>query len=181
MARRLTPLLTLPLWAVATASVLNDHVLEILSVRGSSMSPTLSSLYHDTGARDTLLVRKYAPTTGLERGDVVAFWAPHRPDHLVVKRVVGLEGDRVTLDERRRPGAEFGARVVVPPGHVWVEGDNWRSSGDSNLYGPVSRSLITGRAVCVVWPLSRWWQRPWEEKWSTRELKTRVEPGFAMG
>ncbi|PNS21030.1 Mitochondrial inner membrane protease subunit 2 [Sphaceloma murrayae] len=33
-------------------------------------------------------------------------------------------------------GAPKGA-VRIPPGHVWVEGDNWRESGDSNYYGPI--------------------------------------------
>ena len=27
--------------------------------------------------------------------------------------------------------------VRVPFGHVWVEGDNWRKTADSNMYGPV--------------------------------------------
>ena len=101
----------------------------------------------------------------------MSFWAPHKPDHLVVKRVVGLEGDEVVMDRRRMPreaGAEGDKlrkewelmgrwnwegsdkqgkggvgqglgkrRVRVPYGHVWIEGDNWRESVDSNNYGPV--------------------------------------------
>ena len=32
--------------------------------------------------------------------------------------------------------------VVVPKGHLWVEGDNTRSSQDSNFYGPVSSEIF---------------------------------------
>lgn len=45
-------------------------------------------------------------------------------------------------------------KVVVPFGHVWVEGDNWRRSYDSCDFGPVSKSLIDGKAVRV-------WRRGW--------------------
>ena len=99
-----------------------------------------------------------------------------------------LEGDVVVLDPRRRPsrerdGADLpesrswdmwpAGRARVPEGHVWVEGDNWRKSNDSNWYGPMSRSLITGRAVAVVGPWERFWERPWEGFKS----RTRVMPG----
>lgn len=164
-------LLTLPLYCLATSILLNDHVAEILSVQGSSMSPSLSPLHHTTGDRDYLLVRKWRPTSGLQRGDVVAFWAPHRPGEMVVKRVVGMAGDRVYLDERRGGRGE----VLVPQGHLWVEGDNWRASGDSNMYGPVSASLVAGRAVCVVWPWGRIGMKPWEDRMASKGLKTRVE------
>ena len=98
---------------------------------------------------------------------------PLRPDAFAVKRVVALEGDTVILDPRRRPSEGVGGieaqawdawqgKAQVPRGHVWVEGDNWRKSRDSNYYGPISRSLISGRAVAVTWPWRRFWTRPWE-------------------
>lgn len=207
--RQYSRLLTLPLWSAAIASFLNDHFAEVLSVSGRSMSPTLSPQYHETGKRDYLLLRKHNVTKDLKRGDVIAFWAPHKREFLVVKRIIGLEGDLVWLDKRRfelrgktrdgeveelehegimRLGAQWGdnpldlhigmgarkGAVRVPPGHVWVEGDNWRESGDSNFYGPISRGLITGKAICVIWPWERCGERPWE--WARREKQgTRVE------
>lgn len=42
--------------------------------------------------------------------------------------------------------------IVVPDGHLWVEGDNPWNSNDSRNYGPVPASLIVGRVVCRVWP-----------------------------
>ena len=69
----------------------------------------------------------------------------------MVKRVVGIEGDLVRLRRNARVldrlerdglgGGEFaggaGAVVVVPKGHLWVEGDEGFHSRDSNDYGPV--------------------------------------------
>jgi inner membrane protease subunit 2 len=110
-----------------------------------------------------------ARTAGLRRGDVVSLWKPHDPRGLSIKRVLALPGDRVTRDPARRLRGGEGANalrrgmapcpegpLVVPPGHVWVEGDGWRNSFDSNDFGPVPVNLVTGRAVAIVWPPRRW-------------------------
>ena len=51
--------------------------------------------------------------------------------------------------------------VVVPPGHVWVEGEHpegSRWSVDSNTYGPIPMGLLIGKVEAVVWP---WTRRGW--------------------
>jgi len=62
-------------------------------------------------------------------------------------------------------GAETVAKagVLVPYGHVWVEGVNQAASVDSNDYGPISKSLITGVATKVLSPRGR--TMPWEQSW----------------
>lgn len=45
--------------------------------------------------------------------------------------------------------------VVVPRGHVWLEGDNAANSSDSRHYGPIPQGLIKSRAVCRLWPPNR--------------------------
>ncbi|OCK81361.1 LexA/Signal peptidase [Lepidopterella palustris CBS 459.81] len=133
-----------------------DHLFDTAPVRGASMSPTLSPLSKDSGIHDRVLLRRLQPTVGLQRGDVVTFWKPHKPEEVSIKRVVGLEGDTVVLRDREEgtegggegevvkegEGTEAGRRgrviVKVPFGHVWVEGDCWRGSFDSNDFGPVS-------------------------------------------
>lgn len=102
---------------------------------------------------------------------------PHKPDAFAVKRVIALEGDTVILDPRRRPlilpdgtamreaqaWDAWHGRATVPEGHVWVEGDNVGRSRDSNYFGPISKSLIEGRAMRVMSVRDhRWWTRPWE-------------------
>ncbi|CAK4031103.1 Signal peptidase [Lecanosticta acicola] len=157
---------------IATVIFLHDNVLQTTPVTGISMSPTLSPHYEETGAKDSILWRKYRATRNLKRGDVILFDSPTNPENVSVKRVVGLSGDEIVLDPRRRPkdfengrvsegGKRWDAmkrkgkgRVVVPEGHVWVEGDNWRKTLDSNDYGPISKALIQGKAVAKCWPLS---------------------------
>jgi mitochondrial inner membrane protease subunit 2 len=93
--------------------------------------------------------------------------SPHHPDKQVVKRVIALEGDRVyTRAPYPLPTAE------VPPGHVWVEGDGGKQSLDSHHYGPISKSLITGKIVYVVLPWSSFGTVRWDQyKGKTRVIK----------
>mmetsp|Transcript_12206 Transcript_12206/g.17028 ORF Transcript_12206/g.17028 Transcript_12206/m.17028 type:complete len:442 (-) Transcript_12206:372-1697(-) len=44
---------------------------------------------------------------------------------------------------------------TIPPGHVWVEGDNPLDSLDSRHYGPIPLSALRGRLVMRLWPLWR--------------------------
>ena len=53
----------------------------------------------------------------------------------------------------RIPGSFFAD--VVPPGCVWLLGDNRRNSTDSRIYGPVPTDVIKGRVVLRVWPLDQ--------------------------
>ncbi|KAL1305482.1 hypothetical protein AAFC00_002358 [Neodothiora populina] len=158
------------LWCLATAIIINDKFFEIVSVNGPSMNPTLSPTFHETGERDYLLIDKWNATENLKRGDVISFFAPHAPETLAIKRIVGVEGDWVYKDSRRRPDIDFNAEawdsmgemLMVPFGHVWIEGDNFRNSRDSNWYGPISKSLVHGKAVCIVLPWKRFGLKPWE-------------------
>ena len=45
--------------------------------------------------------------------------------------------------------------LIVPPSHVWVEGDNPLFSVDSRHYGPLPMESIRGRLLMRVWPLWR--------------------------
>ncbi|QIX00793.1 hypothetical protein AMS68_006310 [Peltaster fructicola] len=174
------------------ASILKNHVVEFTAVKGESMNPTLSPTFHETGQRDWLVWKKWQPTKDLKRGDLALYMSPNDPEKVVVKRVIALSGDRVQLNPKRQPGygkllnelrpdelaaAErwnsFGGHLIVPHGHVWVEGDNWRSSKDSNDYGPISKSLIIGRPWTAVWPAKICLTQPWENYKS----KTKVSVG----
>lgn len=111
------------------------------------------------------------------------FRSPLRPEALTIKRVIALEGDTV-FPSRTFPNSKQTTYplpyAVVPQGQVWVEGDaihNGKESVDSNIYGPVSMSLITGRVTHVVWPPERmgrvsWWEG-WEGKGRTRVVRGR--------
>ncbi|GME42604.1 putative mitochondrial inner membrane protease subunit 2 protein [Neofusicoccum parvum] len=125
-------------------------IVEVTGVEGKSMAPTLSPHFDEAGEMDKLLFNRLAPPQLLRRGDIVSFWAPHKPEQLSVKRVVALPGD-VVITRGRYPFK----KLVVPYSHVWVEGDNWRHTVDSNDFGPIPMGLINGRAEYIVWPPSR--------------------------
>lgn len=131
---------------VCAVHVVNTYVCSIALVRGPSMLPTINI----TG--DIVAVERISPRCSLiSVGDVVLLRSPENPLKTVTKRVLALEGDAITflLD----PSKGFATKtVLVPKGHVWVQGDNIYESRDSRQFGPVPYGLIEGRAFCRIWP-----------------------------
>jgi signal peptidase I len=105
--------------------------------------------------------------------------APGQTDY--IKRVIGVPGDHVAccnaqgqvtvngvaLHEKGYlfPGAqpsEIRFSETVPPGRLWVMGDNRLISDDSRLHredpgnGTIPENEVIGRAFMIVWPPSRW-------------------------
>ena len=97
-----------------------------------------------------------------------------------VKRVIGVPGDHVVccnalgqvtvngvaLSEKSYiiPGAapsQVRFNITVPPGRLWVMGDNRADSDDSRYRlgdpggGTIPESAVVGRAFLIIWPLSR--------------------------
>ncbi|GAA5869737.1 hypothetical protein JCM1840_000575 [Sporobolomyces johnsonii] len=129
----------------------NEHVAEIRPCTGASMYPTLP--HTGTFVLHSALALRLSP---LDRGNLVTAISPLNPSHQVLKRVIGLPGDTVCVDpsgERRKPEVEW---CKVPPGHVWLAGDNASNSTDSRDYGPVPMAMVRGRVVARVWPNPGW-------------------------
>lgn len=162
MARRLVSwplLLAVMVLAVAGGWWLRGNVLSSYRVESGSMEPTLC-------AGDRVLVDKRVAADDLRRGDLAVVSAPD-DGRLVVKRVVGLPGDRLAIrdallfvDGKRVPepyvdhsriDALFYGPKVVPARQVWVLGDNRAESIDSRDYNGVPYSSVHGRV------LVRWW------------------------
>jgi len=95
---------------------------------------------------NTFAARNYKFTPG----DIVVYVSPKDSTDCLIKRVIGVEGDIISSDRYKVP------HLLVPDGHLWLEGDNWGNSVDSNKYGPVSKGLVFGIATAVIWPPSRW-------------------------
>lgn len=125
-------------------------------VRGTSMRPTLEP-------GDWLVA---ARSRRPRRGDIVVLRHPDR-DFEVVKRVVGLPGERIRTDGRAvwidgRPltepyarGAGAPAAWDPGPGQVVVLGDDRTLSTDSRAFGPVPIAVVAGRALLRYWPRPR--------------------------
>jgi len=133
-----------------------------VKVEGTSMLPQLVD-------QERIFLNKYAYRLGpIERGDVIVFRAPDHPGRNLIKRVVGLPGDRieivrgaVRLNGRPLPEPYLPARfrdqrtmseVTVPAGGYFVLGDHRNLSIDSRDFGVVARDLISGKAVFAYWP-----------------------------
>ena len=126
-----------------TLLVAHDHMLGSLTavVDGKSMSPTFNT--GSSESRDRIVLNRMFRQLG--RGDVVVLRSPNEEGQLLIKRVIGMEGDSIPL----RSGNSF----VVPRGQVWVEGDNKVVSRDSRRFGPVDLELVEARVALKVWPL----------------------------
>lgn len=105
-----------------------------------------------------------------ERGDVIVFHEPDQPGRDLIKRVIGLPGDKIVLDgstvtvdgvqlnepyitQKYNPGA---MNQTVPAGEYFVLGDNRPVSEDSRYFGFVPKDYIVGKAILVYWPLNQW-------------------------
>jgi mitochondrial inner membrane protease subunit 2 len=145
----------------------------IIPARGQSMNPLLNGDHDpaEPNVDDWVLVDvRNGVKASLRRGMVVVYRSPHNPERWGVKRVIALQGDKVTP----KPGYPGGDEpLIVPWGHVWVEGDaeDRDKSLDSNWFGPISRNLIIGRVTWVLWP----WKHVAQVKWKDAELPDRLE------
>ena len=105
----------------------------------------------------------------LNHGDVIAFTYPLDPSLDLVKRVVGLPGDIIEIEQGQviRNGETLDEAYVVnwdrnsvdavevPPNSYYVLGDNRRRSTDSRDWGFVPGDHIIGRAWLSYWPSDR--------------------------
>jgi signal peptidase I len=103
------------------------------------------------------------------------------PGDILIKRVIGVPGDHVACCDAQGRVTVNGVplneqsylypnsapsltrfNIVVPPGRLWVMGDNRFYSDDSRDHqgdpggGTVPESAVIGRAFVIIWPPSRW-------------------------
>lgn len=104
------------------------------------MSPTFN--HHGDIA---LVERLSVHAGGIRVGDVVVARSVQNVRHVVIKRVLGMEGDLVPVAGPR--GRRY---VTVPEGHVWLQGDNYHNSTDSRTYGPVPVAMVLGKVFYKV-------------------------------
>ncbi len=157
------------LWAVIIALIIKTFIFNTTLVKGESMYPTLEE-------NDRLFAQKVslyfkAP----KRGDIVVIEAPDlsegEPKKDYIKRVIGVEGDRIKIEEGRvylndqllvedyiaedsYTDAYDISEWEVEEGTVFVLGDNRlrNASKDSRYFGLVDLDLVKGIANFRFYP-----------------------------
>jgi len=176
--------------AIALALVLRASFVQAYMIPSGSMEPTLqvgdhilvNKIVYGLRMPDTILglripgfpLGKYlCHFERVQRGDIVVFVAPYDRETDLIKRVIGVPGDRVEVRKgtvwlngapMADPHAHFlyaiGDRigsnprdnlpeVIVPPGKFFMMGDNRDNSYDSRFWGLANETDIEGRAMVV--------------------------------
>lgn len=202
MLRFARDLLVIIVIAFVASYALKTFLVRSFYIPSGSMKETLQ-------VNDRILVNQLVPkVTDIERGDIVVFrdpggWvypqampqtnqlqelmqqvglAAEVTDEYVVKRVIGLGGDRVqccdanglvtvngvpirepyvVLPDGATKVSDLDFDVTVPEGSLWMMGDNRYGSKDSRYNqdqpgkGFVSEDEVVGRAFLLNWPLDR--------------------------
>jgi signal peptidase I len=150
--------------SVVIAIVVILFIYQPVKVEGTSMMPALVD-------QERIFINKFMyrfNIGAIERGDMVVFWFPQDPSKSYIKRVIGIPGDTVDVDNGR---VRLNGRMLeegyvpdeyrdhvsvprtrVPVGQYFVLGDHRSSSNDSRSWGMVPRGYIYGKAVFVYWP-----------------------------
>jgi signal peptidase I len=106
----------------------------------------------------------------IKEGLVLVGVLPNPAKQYLVKRVIGIAGDRIVcctdkgtaVDEpyifKGNNPSEITFDITVDPGKIWVMGDHRGASADSRYHqddinkGQVPLSRVTGRVFGVIWP-----------------------------
>src|SRR5215510_4041729 len=147
-------------------------VIQPVRVEGQSMMPKL----HD---QDRIFVNKFiyplrewlGDNEPIKRGDIVVLLYPDDPSKSYIKRVVGLPGEEINvengklyingmqidepyLDPEYLSSDSMPGSVHVKDHHYFVMGDNRRNSSDSRYWGLVPEKYIYGKAIFRYYPFS---------------------------
>ncbi|HEV7771952.1 MAG TPA: signal peptidase I [Conexibacter sp.] len=113
------------------------------------------------------------PTEGLGSSRACSTPVPQRSDQTFIKRVVGVGGDRIQIQDghvirngRREAdsftnpcgdgqGCTFQGTITVPDGSFFMMGDNRGQSDDSRFWGPVPKKWVIGTTIATYWPPKR--------------------------
>ncbi|HOJ51854.1 MAG TPA: signal peptidase I, partial [Syntrophales bacterium] len=131
------------------------------------------------GVKIPFIRRTIIPVMEPKRGDVVVFIYPEDRSKDFIKRVIAVAGDTVEIRNKKiflngklytdqygvyvdnfvipatvQPRDNFGP-VTVPPGKIFVMGDNRDQSYDSRFWGYVDLRDVLGKAFIIYWSWDR--------------------------
>ncbi len=136
-----------------------------VKVEGTSMMPSLDD-------QERIFVNKFIyRLEPIHRGDIVVFPYPRDLSKSFIKRVIGLGGDRIRMQDGQTYVNDKPIRedyvpsnyvdekpyqeITVPKDYYFVMGDHRCVSKDSRDFGPLKFSSIYGKAVFGYWPIEK--------------------------
>lgn len=151
--------------SIAVAAFIIIFLYQPVKVEGTSMAPGLNN-------EERIFINKFVYRfESIGRGDVVVFHYPRDPQKSYIKRVIGVPGDRVRIEDGRvyvndreltesyvpDQYQDFRSypETFVPERSYFVLGDHRNLSNDSRDFGPVAQELIYGKAVFAYWPVQK--------------------------
>lgn len=169
--------------AIGIALLVRFFVAAPYLVSGPSMEPTFHNF-------DYLVVDRISYELGNpQRGDIVIFTMPQNPNETLIKRLIGLPGDTVsisgntiTITNSAHPhgfalsepyldpndlGGPSRISVTLAPDQYFVLGDNRVVSYDSRWWGVLPRSNIVGQVFLRLYPLDQIGIEPGQARYAT--------------
>jgi len=151
--------------AILLALVIRTFVVQAFKIPSGSMLPTLQ-------IGDHILVNKFLYYfVPLERGDIIVFKFPQDETRDFIKRVIGLPGETFEVRGKQvlingvpvsEPYAVYSdgllsrsaereqvGPITIPPGKLFMMGDNRDHSMDSRVWGLLDMQKIKGKAFVV--------------------------------
>ena len=169
------------LWALALTLVLRAFVIQAFRIPSESMLDTLlvgDFLFvnkFEYGPKIPFTHIRFPGIRKPQRGDVIVFQFPQDPSKDFIKRCVATGGQTIEIKDKqvyvdgvklrepyavhkdptiRPPGYDFRDNYgpfTVPPGELFMMGDNRDNSNDSRYWGPVDFDLVRGKAMFIYW------------------------------
>ena len=169
------------LWAVVLTFVLRAFVIQAFRIPSESMVKTLlvgDFLFVNKFEYGPKIPFTHVRLPGLHkprRGDVIVFQYPPDPSKDFIKRCMGTGGQTLQVVDKqlvvngeplkepytihtdpnvRAAGFDFRDNFgpyTVPPGELFMMGDNRDNSNDSRYWGPLEMDLVKGRAMFLYW------------------------------
>jgi len=171
--------------AILIALFVRTFIVQAFKIPSGSMKPTLLVGDHLLvnkfiyGVKIPWVRKTLIPVSTPQRDDVVVFIYPEDRSKDFIKRVIAVGGDTIEIRNKKiflngrpyrdlhgvnvddfvvpsamQPRDNFGP-VTVPPGKIFVMGDNRDQSYDSRFWGYVDLRDVLGKAFIIYWSWDR--------------------------